>query len=267
MKLKDKYDFNELLEIIRHLRSPDGCPWDREQTHESMRGNLLEESYEVVDAIDEQNSTNLKEELGDLLLQVLLLSEIAAANQQFTLDDVITELSQKLIRRHTHVFGTSRAENSSQALANWQKQKAKERKSKLIAERFSTVPRAMPGLKRGQKVQDIAAEYNFDWTEPEAVFAKLDEEISELKEALASGKQAAITEEAGDCLLVMANLCRHLQVDAELALKQSVDKFTRRVSQMEKLMLEDGLPAGPFDSDLSNEYYERMKILEKGERI
>ncbi|MDO5733597.1 MAG: nucleoside triphosphate pyrophosphohydrolase [Eubacteriales bacterium] len=265
MELKDRYTFADLVEIMQFLRSDSGCPWDRVQTHESLRANLLEEAYETVEALEEGDPENLCEELGDLLLQVVFHAQIAADKGSFTLDEIITKLCQKLISRHTHLFGEDRAETAEASLETWEKNKRKEKKINSIAENFATVPKSFPALKRSQKLQKRAADWNFDWSEPAPVFAKVDEELAEFKAAYVAGDQKNLEEEAGDVLMIFANLLRHLGIDAELALNLANQKFLRRVSKMEELMSQDAIPKGPFPKDLTERYYKKVRALEAKE--
>ncbi len=266
MQIKDSHNFSELIELVHFLRSENGCPWDRAQTPESMRSNLIEESYEVIEAIRRDDSSSLCEELGDLLLQVVFLADMAAERKTFDLDDVITHLCHKLITRHSHLFGDDHAETAEESLATWEKNKAREEGEKTLREQFQSVPLAFPALKRSQKIQKRAAAWNFDWSEPDPVFDKVEEEMAELRAAYHSGVQEEMLEEGGDVLMSTANLLRHLKVDAELALHLANEKFIRRLSLMEELMEADGIQRGPFDSRLSEMYYERARSIEKKEK-
>lgn len=253
---------------MARLRGPDGCPWDREQSFDSIRKYTLEETYEVLDAIDRRNWSDLKEELGDLLLQVLFYSEMAAGAGYFSIVDVVDGLNRKLVRRHPHVFGdeasiaagNSAAEmetggiDAAQVLRNWEQIKRAEKlgASDAPGSLLDAVPRSFPALMEAAKLGSKAAKVGFDWPEAEGVFAKLDEEIGELREAIAQrqrrpaqtdepGAQDAVAEELGDLLFTVVNLSRRLGVDAELALRGSNRKFRRRFAAME------GAAGGPLD--------------------
>ncbi len=226
---------------MARLRAPDGCPWDREQTFDSIRRYTLEEAYEVLDAIERQDWTGLKDELGDLLLQVLFYTEMAREARYFELQDVIENLNAKLIRRHPHVFADrAGVENSDQVLANWEEIKKQERAERGDSEEFSlldTVPRGLPALMEASKLGSKAASVGFDWESAAPVFEKLEEEMGELRHAIAernsTGNDAAQQEELGDVLFTVVNLARKLGLQAELALRASNAKFRQRFRQME----------------------------------
>ncbi len=248
--------FDDLVAIIAKLRAPDGCPWDQKQTHDSLKPYLIEESYEVLEALDRNDSRQLREELGDLLLQVFLHSEIEKELHHFTMQDVIETLSQKLVRRHPHVFEVAQnaepALNADQVVNQWEKIKQAERTSQGQPDSIlEGVPASLPALLRAYQVQKRAARVGFDWKKPEQVIEKLDEELQELREASsrhqfnqassASGNDDAslgqsqkdIEEEFGDVLFTIANLARHLHINPEEALRKSCNKFVARFEAME----------------------------------
>jgi MazG family protein len=234
---------DELIAVMAKLRSPEGCPWDREQTYESLAQYLLEESYETFDAIQSGDIAHLREELGDVLLQVVFHSQIAAELGDFTIDDVAAEVSNKLILRHPHVFGDEKLETANDVLANWDNLKAIERKAsgKIEKEKDSIleeVPVTFPALLEGQKLTKKAAKVKFDWQSTEQIFDKLNEETNELREAMQ--KNSNIEEEIGDLLFVVVNLARKLDIDAETALKKTNRKFRTRFSYIEKSLKEKG---------------------------
>jgi tetrapyrrole methylase family protein/MazG family protein/ATP diphosphatase len=234
---------DELIEVMAKLRSPEGCPWDREQTYQSLAQYLLEESYETFDAIQSGDIEHLREELGDVLLQVVFHSQIAAELGDFTIEDVAAEVSNKLILRHPHVFGDEKLETANDVLANWDKLKADQRKAsgKIEKEKDSIlddVPVHFPALLEGQKLTKKAAKVKFDWENTDQIFDKLDEEIGELKEAIS--KNENIEEEIGDLLFVVLNLARKLDIDAETALKKTNRKFRNRFVFIEKSLKEKG---------------------------
>jgi len=237
---KDRYDFNDLLKIMERLRSENGCPWDKEQTHESLRIYLIEETYEVLEALDAKDMGKFCNELGDLLLQIVFHAQIARENGVFRIDDVITEVCKKLISRHPHIFGDVKADTSEQVLANWEAIKKKEKKLDSQTGVLKDVPKNLPALMRSYKVQQKAAQVGFDWDDIKDVFTKVDEEINELKEAYRSGDKEKISNELGDTLFSIVNLARFLDVQPELALSNTVNKFIKRFEYVEKQSAEQG---------------------------
>ncbi|MGG1514632.1 nucleoside triphosphate pyrophosphohydrolase [Paenibacillus oryzisoli] len=239
---EDHYrSFGRLHEIVAILRSPEGCPWDREQTHESLRKNLIEEAYEVLETIDEDDPEHMCEELGDLLLQVMLHAQMEEEVGTFTAYDVIATLNEKLIRRHPHVFGENKAEDADEALVNWNAMKAEEKRKKGIdvtqQSVLDGVPRELPGLMKALKLQKKAAAVGFDWSALEDVLAKLDEEIGELRQAIAAEGEGAAQErvsELGDVLFSLVNVARFLKIDPEEAIAKTNLKFVRRFSYIEE---------------------------------
>ncbi|MGO0058529.1 nucleoside triphosphate pyrophosphohydrolase [Brevibacillus fluminis] len=232
--------FARLREIVAILRSPEGCPWDREQTHQSLRKNLIEESFEVLEAIDEDDPDGMCEELGDLLLQVLLHSQIAVENGDFSIDDVILGLNEKLIRRHPHVFGERHADDANEAFATWQEVKAAEKAAKGIdpqeLSQLHGIPRELPALMYAYKLQKKAAEVGFDWDNVADVEKKIEEEYEEVKQATAEERAG----ELGDLLFAVVNLARFYKIDPEEALRLTNRKFTRRFQYIEKKLKETG---------------------------
>jgi tetrapyrrole methylase family protein/MazG family protein len=230
--------FARLHEIVEILRSPEGCPWDREQTHRSLRKNLIEEAYEVLETFDEDDPEHMTEELGDLLLQVMLHSQIEADEGVFTVWDVIAALNEKLIRRHPHVFGEVQADNSEEALMNWQQIKLEEKRKKGIDVEelplLAGVPRELPGLMKAYKLQKKAAAVGFDWSRLEEVWEVVESEIEELKEAIASKTKAEQQEELGDLLFSIVNLSRFLKIEPEEAISDTNRKFFDRFGYIER---------------------------------
>lgn len=246
--------FQRLHEIVSILRSPGGCPWDREQTHESIRKNLIEETYEVLETIDDDDPDHMREELGDLLLQIMLHSQMEEETGTFTVYDVIQELNEKLIYRHPHVFGNLSAEDAEAALNNWEAMKAEEKKRKGIQpERqsvISGVPRDLPALMKAYKLQKKAAKAGFDWEDIDGVWSKLEEEIRELREAVAQKQDPESQElELGDVLFSVVNAARYIGVDPEQALSRTIRKFTERFHYVEERLREQGKTPG--DSTLA----------------
>jgi MazG family protein len=243
--------FEKLVAIQKRLRDPDGCPWDREQTHHTLRTYLIEETYEVLDALDSGDDEKFAEELGDLLLQVTFHSQIAAEAGRFDVSDVIRTIHEKMIRRHPHVFGEKRAKDSAEVLRNWHKIKAQERQAKESADPSAAmeqrpksaldgVPRAIPATLEGLQVTKKAARAGFDWDDANGIFDKMREETGEIQHALVTGDQSKIEEELGDLMFAAVNLARFLHVDPEIALKNANAKFVRRFHKMERLAADGG---------------------------
>ena len=232
-------------EIMARLRGPGGCPWDREQTFDSIKRHTLEETYEVFDAIERRAWGDLKDELGDLLLQVLFYAQMAKEAGYFDLKDVAENLNAKLIRRHPHIFGDVVAEDSGAVLRNWEQIKMEEKKAKPAADvagsLLDDVPRTMPATLEAGKLGSKAAKVGFDWPDESGLFEKLDEEIGELQIEVARGTLASVEDEFGDLLFTAMNLARHLKVDAESALRRSNAKFRRRFAAMESKAGASGL--------------------------
>lgn len=225
-----------LVGLMARLRSPGGCPWDLQQTHQSLRPYLVEEAYEVIEAIDSGNPGNLKEELGDLLLQIIFHSQLASEKGDFSIDEVIQAISQKIIRRHPHVFNGEKAERAEEVSRKWSEIKRQEKKRASV---FS-VSAGLPALKRAQKIQQQAARCGFDWEEVEGAWEKLDEELKELEKVYNTGDKDKIEEETGDLIFAVVNVARFLNVDAELALNAAVAKFHRRMDYIEKSLRREG---------------------------
>ena len=229
----------ESIAIMARLRGPNGCPWDREQTFDTIKRHTLEETYEVFDAIERRAWPDLKDELGDLLLQVLFYAQMASEAGYFTIDDVVANLNAKLIRRHPHIFGDTEATDSDTVLRNWEQIKLQEKEQKAAAQAsmLDDIPRSMPAMMEAGKLGSRAAKVGFDWPDATGLFDKLHEEIAELKAELAPSKEtvssAAVEEEFGDLLFTVANLARHLKIDSESALRAANAKFRRRFAAME----------------------------------
>ena len=224
---------DDLLKIMELLRAPGGCPWDRAQTHQSIRSNLLEEAYEAADAIDHMDMANLKEELGDVLLQVVFHARIAQESGVFTFDDVVDGVCKKLVYRHPHVFGGSDAGDASEALNVWDAQKRSEKGQKTAGDALDSVARALPALTRASKLQSKAAKAGFDWQDISPALDKLDEELGELRTAVAEGSN--VEEELGDLLFAAVKVGRFARVDGEQALQRACEKFIRRFRRLEEL--------------------------------
>ncbi len=260
--LKDHYSWQELVEMIAFLRSEQGCPWDRKQTHHSLRSHLLEEAYESIEAIDQEDPDRLKDEIGDVLLQVLLHAQIASENQDFNISDVIDNLSQKMIRRHTHVFTKQKAANAQDALATWNQNKAIEKGQQSAAERVEDIPKSAPALSRAYKAQKRAAEAGFDWNDIEPVIAKIEEELQEVKIAAQNNSQAELEMEVGDLLFAVVNYIRHLKLDPEIALNKATEKFQKRFRMVEDKVIEDGYAMQELDLMKLDAYWDQVKSEE-----
>lgn len=230
---KDRYTLEDLREIVTILRHPGGCPWDQEQTHQSIRRNLLEEAYELAEGLDQDNPELMEEELGDVLMQVLFHADIERDAGRFTLDDVADHACKKLIFRHPHVFGDVRAADSGTVLNNWEELKRREKHQSRYTDTLNAVARTLPALWRAEKLQKKAARANFTWPDISGAQEKLREEMSELEEAVASGGHEAIAEEVGDVLFAAVNVARFAGVDPEDALNAACEKFICRFSRVE----------------------------------
>ena len=256
------YTFEQLVAIMRRLRAPGGCPWDAEQTHESLTRYLLEETYEVIEAIDEKDSRHLKEELGDLLLQPVFHAAIAEESGDFSIDDVITTLCDKLIRRHPHVFGDLEITDSDAQVENWEKikklEKGAERQSAL-----SGVPAHLPALLKAHKIGEKASRVGFDWEHADQVFAKVMEELHEFEEAWAGGNPARMEDELGDLLFAITNLGRFLHLNPEEALRKTITRFQKRFSYVETELLRQGVAMQNATLEEMDLLWERAKSIER----
>ena len=258
--LKDKYTFSDLVDIMKLLRSENGCPWDREQTHESLKKYLIEETYEVLEVIDLNDKKRLCEELGDLLLQIVFHAQIAKEEATFTIDDVITGVCRKMVVRHPHVFGEVKAETSDEVLTNWEQIKKKEKGIESQTDVLKDVPSNLPALMRSYKVQQKAAQVGFDWNNIEDVFKKLEEEIIELKDVYKSKDVERITDEVGDVLFSIVNLSRFLKVQPELALTSSINKFISRFEYIETESRKEGKKLEDMSLEEMDELWNKAKI-------
>ena len=263
--------FARLVEIMARLRDPQtGCPWDIEQDFASIAPYTIEEAYEVLDAIERDHMADLREELGDLLLQVVFHSQMASEAGHFTIDDVASTINDKMIRRHPHVFGDGQERDADSQTLAWEEQKAAERAEKAAAygsvetkpSALDGVALALPALTRSEKLQKRAARTGFDWDTAEQIFDKLDEETLEVREAMASGEMNAIEDEIGDLLFVVSNLARHLKIDPEHALRRANGKFERRFRAMELAASAKGETFSTLDIDAQEGYWQRVKTEE-----
>lgn len=255
--------FGKLREIVERLRSPGGCPWDQAQTHRSIRKNLIEETCEVLDALDRDEPLELQEEMGDLMLQIMLHSQMEAEIGQFTVHDVLQSINEKLIRRHPHVFGTGQADDADEALQNWQAIKAEEKRQKGIdpsaQSLLAGLPRELTSLLRALKLQKKAAEVGFDWPTYREVWAKVLEELDELREAVEAGEAAAQRDEFGDVLFALVNAARFLKIDPEDALAATNLKFERRFAFIEQQLRARGLSFAETNLQQMDEFWEMAK--------
>lgn len=240
-QIKDKYGIEDLLEIIAILRAPGGCPWDAEQTHESIRKNFIEETYEVIEAINKKDSVLLCEELGDVLMQIVLHTQMEREAGNFDFDDICDGLCKKLIVRHPHVFGDISVDSVDEVLTNWDAIKLVTKGQKSTGESMSSVPRELPALMRAEKLQKKAAKVGFDWDDISGAFDKLREETEEVKAALAEGNREHQLEELGDLLFSCVNVARFMDCDPEEALTAANDKFLARFILVERLAAERGI--------------------------
>ncbi len=251
-----------LTQLIRQLRAPDGCPWDQKQKKEDLGKYILEEAYEVIDSIDKGDPQNLKEELGDLLFQILFLAEISAESGFFTMNDVMEGVHEKMIRRHPHVFGDIKVSSIQDVKENWQtikRQEGKNRQENL----FSSVPRALPALKRAQKITAMASTLGFDWQDKQGVWKKLEEETRELNEAVKEGDSMKTEEELGDLLFTMVNLSRFLSVDAETALSKATEKFLKRFAWVTERLSSLGLSPSEAPLQQMDSLWEEAKTKDR----
>lgn len=237
---KTKKDFNDLLTVMEVLRAEDGCPWDKEQTHETLKRYLIEEAYEVIEAIDEDNMENLCEELGDVLLQVVFHSQIAKEFGEFDIREVIHGIANKMIQRHPHVFGDESCNTSQEVLINWEEIKRKEKNIESHTNNLKAIPKVLPALIRSYKVQEKAAKVGFDWDKVEDAILKIHEELKEFLDALSEGKGEHIYEELGDLLFSVVNVARFLDINPEFALTNTTEKFITRFEYIENKVVENG---------------------------
>ena len=252
--------FAQLCEIVARLRAPGGCPWDREQTNESLLPPLIEEAYEVASAIRATDDANLREELGDLVLLAVMHSEIARETGRFSIKEVLEEVTAKLIRRHPHVFATSDVKDAEGVVKQWEAIKHEEKNDGGDGHFLAGLPAALPALMRAQKAQKKAARVNFDWAELSDVVAKVDEELRETKEALATSDAARIADEIGDLLFAVVNLARKSGLDAESALQAGTDKFVTRFNRVEDELRARGKMLGEVQLEELDEIWNEVKM-------
>lgn len=251
-------EFEGLVKVVEHLRGPDGCPWDKEQNHQTLTRFAIEEAHELAEAVDSGNPELIKEELGDVLLQVVLNAEIARQEGKFDVHDVIQSISDKMIRRHPHVFADVKVADSNEVLKNWGEIKAEEKREKKKAFSFD-MPAAMPALIRAQKIGEKTKRVAFDWENAEQCWGKVAEEYGELREALDSKDRAHIEAELGDMLFCLAQLARHLDMDGEQALRKTNTRFETRFSKMQALVVADGKAWDSLPDAEKESYWKKAK--------
>lgn len=254
--------FDDLVQLMTTLRGPNGCPWDRKQTLPDLKPYVIEEAYEVVDAIDRDDRAALLEEVGDFLLEAVFIAEITREEGTFDVYDSITAIHDKLVRRHPHVFGDVKADDAEQVLVNWEKLKSEERKAENKSV-LSGVPQSLPALLKASRLTEKAARVGFDWRRTEDVFDKLDEEMAELREAVASGDTTKVQDEIGDLLFTIANIARKVDVNAEEALQSTNRKFMRRFESMEKQVHERGQNLDQLALEEMDRLWDDAKIAER----
>jgi len=251
--------FNQLCDIVAKLRAPDGCPWDREQTNETLLPGLIEEAYEVAGAVRARDDQNLREELGDLILLAVMHAQIAEEGGRFNISEVLEDVATKLIRRHPHVFGESGVRDTDGVVKQWEAIK-REEKNAAGGHYLADLPAALPALMRAQKAQKKAARVNFDWNEISEVVAKVDEELAETKEAMSSGDPAALADEIGDLLFAVVNLARKSGLEAESTLQRATDKFVLRFSRVEDELRARGEKLGEVGLEELDEIWNAVKL-------
>ena len=263
MRRMARRSFDDLVRLMTTLRGPNGCPWDRKQTLESLKPFVIEESYEVVDAIDTNDRAALLEEIGDFLLQAVFITELTREEGSFDVYDSITAIHDKLVRRHPHVFADAEAKDAEEVLVNWEKLKSEERKKENKGV-LSGVPASLPALLKASRLTEKAARVGFDWRGTEEVFHKVDEEIAELREAIAGGDASNIHDEIGDLLFTIANIARKLDVNAEEALQSTNRKFTRRFESMESRVHSEGKNLDQLTLEEMDALWDEAKAAERG---
>ena len=252
-----RYDFDDLVEVVTILRSNLGCPWDKEQTHKSLRRAFIEETYEVIEAIDTDDPKLLREELGDVMLQVVFHADIEREEGRFDINDVANDICVKLIHRHPHVFGELKLDNSEEVLENWDKIKGVEKQRNTLTDKLRSIPPMLPALMRAQKVGKKASFFDFESVDD--VYKKLNEEIAEVREASVGDDRDAIAEEMGDLLLTVTSLARKLGVDSEQALYNATNKFIDRFEKVENAVLEQGKNVEEMSMTELDEIWDRIK--------
>jgi tetrapyrrole methylase family protein/MazG family protein len=263
---KKRYSLEDFIEIMKTLRGPNGCPWDREQSHESLKKSFIEETYEVLEAIDLKRPDKLCEELGDVLLQVVFHAIIAEEEGHFTIHDVIDGVSKKMVHRHEHVFGKGHAETADDVIDLWDKVKKKEKGAGTQTEILKDIPSILPALIRSYKVQEKAAKVGFDWDDVKDAWKKVEEEKDELQQAYESMDMQKTEEELGDLLFAIVNVSRFLKIEPELALTKTINKFIKRFEYIETKSSENGKQLTDMTLEEMDVLWDEAKVIFKGER-
>lgn len=258
---KQFYTFDDLINIMQLLRSKDGCPWDKEQTHQSIKKNFIEETYEVIEAINKEDIDLLQEELGDVLLQVVFHSQIEYEQGNFNINDVCDGICKKLIQRHPHIFSNDQANDTDTVLKNWDEIKRVSKGQKSHSESMLSVPKELPALMRSTKIQQKASKAGFDWDNVDGAFDKLIEEINELKTAISKKDKVGCFEELGDVLFSAVNVSRFLDCDAEESLSASCDKFVERFSKVESLAKNKNIEMKNSSIDILDKLWDEAKLI------
>lgn len=266
LRSKPHYGIEDLLQIMQVLRSENGCPWDKEQTHKSIRQDFLEECYEAVEAIDADSVPMMREELGDVLLQVVFHCQIETEQSHFTFDDICDELCRKLVVRHPHVFGNVNVSDSEEVLKNWDSIKQETKHQTTAADTLDSVCKALPALMYAQKLGKRAGRAGMDWNNAEDAFSYIRKETDELEDAMQSGQQEQIEEELGDLLFSCVNTARHLNIDAETALRAAAEKFRKRFAETERLVTADGKEMSGLPIETLDRYWEIAKKASDGQK-
>ena len=257
----DDVDIQPLVDVMRTLREPGGCPWDQEQTHASIRSNMIEEVYEYLEAVDADDTEGMREELGDMLMQIVFHARMAEEADRFDLQDVIDEVVDKLIRRHPHVFGETKVQGSDEVLVNWEAIKKTEKTERKHV--LDGVTQGLPALLRAYKLQSKAAKVGFDWPDVSGVWDKVQEELGELQEALASGDKLAAEKELGDVLFAIVNYARHHKIEPEVALNGTDNRFAKRFGHVEACVEASGKNWQDFSLSELDKFWDEAKALEK----
>ena len=266
-RIKEKYDIEDFRRIMEILRAPGGCPWDAEQTHKSIRRNVIEEAYELAHAIDLDDTENLREELGDLLMQVVFHSRMEEEKGNFDLNDVADVACKKLVFRHPHVFGDAVCENSEEVLKTWDEVKRVEKAQMTVTSTMEGVAETLPALWRAEKIQKKAADCGFEWPDVSYAVLKVDEELRELQEGISSNDKENIEEEIGDLLYTAVNVARHCGVDPETALHNACEKFIRRFDKMEEKVLSEGRRLEDMSVIELEQYYQCVRAENEGKEM
>lgn len=266
LRSKPHYGIEDLLQIMQVLRSENGCPWDKEQTHKSIRQDFLEECYEAVEAIDADSVPMMREELGDVLLQVVFHCQIETEQSHFTFDDICDELCRKLVVRHPHVFGNVNVSDSEEVLKNWDSIKQETKHQTTAADTLDSVCKALPALMYAQKLGKRAGRAGMDWNNAEDAFSYIRKETDELEDAMQGGQQEQIEEELGDLLFSCVNTARHLNIDAETALRAAAEKFRKRFAETERLVTADGKEMSGLPIETLDRYWEIAKKASDGQK-